>query len=125
MYTYPNGLTCDASPMRIKLFECTVPPLMALATIIGFPAIAAYMKSPESDQLTFRQTLLLFDTVMALWVLWMVVCALIAFLIFQVWCRPVDEEQARPTTPAKRQQDETRGGSETCSCCCGRLVDRT
>ena len=36
MYRYPSGLTCNASPLRVKLYEALVPPLCGGALLVGF-----------------------------------------------------------------------------------------
>lgn len=82
MYTYPNGLRCRASKIRVTLFELFVPMLAASAGILGLPLLATVYG-------TIGNTLLIILLVGWSWIVWMIACAALAFGSFVLWCRPI------------------------------------
>lgn len=82
MYVYPNGLKCDASPARVKLYESVVPFLAIAVSLAGFIGIAVWGTGKGAG---------VGYAVMSLWLgaAWVLLCVAAAYGIFVVWCRPV------------------------------------
>lgn len=88
MYKYSSGLICDASPLRVRLYELLVPPLCGGALLVGvFYALWALF-DPSAPLLSLIKGVVV-GTV------WAVLCGLVGYLVFQVWCRPRDESASR------------------------------
>lgn len=84
MYKYPNGLMCDASAARVRLYEALVPPLCAGALVVGFIfAMVAF----------FDQTAPLASFLKGAMagIAWAFFCGLCGYLMFILWCKPRDE----------------------------------
>ena len=80
MYTYPNGLVCDASQCRVEWYERLVPPLFFLLILAGCVAIPANIN-------TTMPLLTLFLSLVSI-VAWSAFCTALAFILFQYWCKP-------------------------------------
>lgn len=85
MYIYNNGLKCDASEKRIKLFEMVMPVLMAGLMIAGIVIIAF-----EFLDLRIAGSILLTSLLM---IAWSVIVALVFSGIFKIWCKPVSKNR--------------------------------
>lgn len=84
MYKYPSGLICDASPLRVRLYEALVPPLCGGALLVGvFFAMWAFF-DPSAPLLSLI-------TGAVAGIVWAVLCGLVGYLVFQVWCKPRDD----------------------------------
>lgn len=81
MYKYPNGLTCEASAVRVKLFEALVPPLCAGALLVGFIfAMVTFYNQSEPFVSLLKGAIA--------GTAWAVVCGLVGYLMFILWCKP-------------------------------------
>ena len=80
MYTYPNGLVCDASQRRVQWYERLAPPLFLLLILVGCFAIP----------MTITTTWAVFTLLLAFVgiVAWSAFCTVLAFILFQYWCKP-------------------------------------
>jgi hypothetical protein len=97
MYTYPSGLRCRASKLRVTLYEWIVPPLAFCATFAGIPVLVNLYRG-TADPLHVLALFLLS------WIAWMIGCAALAYGLFVVWCRPDREDGDR-----KRMASESEG----------------
>lgn len=83
MYTYPNGLACNASEKKVKLFEKVVPTWLLAFICIGTVIIV-------------NTALNLFDLVLgpAIFLLviffWLILCNYVEYALFVKWCRPLE-----------------------------------
>lgn len=84
MYKYPNGVICNASPLRVRLYEALVPPVCAVALLFGF-IFALWTFFDQSAPLAS----LIKGTLAG--IAWAVLCGLVGYLVFQVWCQPRDD----------------------------------
>ena len=84
MYKYPSGLLCDASPLRVRLYEPLVPPLCSGALLVGFFFAMWAFFDPAAPLPS-----LIKGAVAGM--VWAVLCGLVGYLVFQVWCKPRDD----------------------------------
>lgn len=86
MYQYPNGLKCAVSAMRVRAYEATIPPLAFALSITGL-AVAFEKFFSRADLLSS------IPITLALATTWVMLCASAAYLIFQIWCKPIAQDQ--------------------------------
>lgn len=83
MYTYPNGLRCAASEMRVKSYEILVPLLSSVILIVGLLMIWIAVFQHESGLNTFA---------LAVTISFAYTCAVGAagYCVFVLWCKPIN-----------------------------------
>jgi hypothetical protein len=102
MYIYPSGLKCNASPARIKVFESVVPPIACVAVFLGvIPAKFVGDLALMVPEHRLGPPLALLATGV-LWIVWMGFCVMLFTAVFEVWCRPVNDDPTSRGRPTKR-----------------------
>jgi hypothetical protein len=83
MYKYPSGLMCDATPLRVALFENIICPTIVSLLFLGSFAIAITIITSAGNRLLN----LIFGLGIG-FVAWPLICMAVLFLMFDLLLKP-------------------------------------